>query len=431
MSNGVYFKPPWKDVIFLPGVSIQERKPSLFLFCPWVQEKTDSFLSEAKEQIAVYERYHIWELAKKMANPYEVIYTQDDSHFHPSLCIYKPLSRSFYKMIEILQVLQFFTRLPKQTQKIRSAHVAEGPGGFIEAFIELGEKERRHIQSSHAITLKPTDSHTPGWRRATHFLQRHKEVCLEYGVDSTGDIYQKGNQESFIKAAGGGKGVHFFSADGGFDFSLDYSLQEKKIYHLLVCSSLIGLQVLLQGGSFVLKVFDIQSEHTQILIGLISSCFREWCLYKPSTSRPCNSERYLLCRDYRGLKKEVIDMLTLMERKSLYEMYPKAESFLTEKELSFFGANQKHTVDLQKNALKLARTYIETPTLWATDFTNHFSQASDWCSSHRMPFLQRQPNASKVQVVVSQMSERVAVLRSQRPDVETKNHLPSDQALPA
>jgi hypothetical protein len=49
-------------------------------------------------------------------------------------------------MIEILSVLQFFDRLPKTTQKVRSAHVAEGPGGFIEAFFERAERNKKIIQ---------------------------------------------------------------------------------------------------------------------------------------------------------------------------------------------------------------------------------------------------------------------------------------------
>ena len=131
-------------------------------FTTWPDTQADISLQEWKEKIALYERYHIWELAKKMANPYECIYTQDDKNFHPSLCMYKPLSRSFYKMIEILSVMQFFETLPKTLSKLRSAHVAEGPGGFIEAFLERAEKHKKIVGSAVAMTLKPTDNHTPG-----------------------------------------------------------------------------------------------------------------------------------------------------------------------------------------------------------------------------------------------------------------------------
>jgi len=329
-------------------------------------------------------------------------------------------------MIEILSVLQFFERLSKTTNKIRSAHVAEGPGGFIEALLERADKLKKTVSHVTAMTLKPTDSHTPGWRRASGFLQKHKEIILHYGIDGTGDMYQKGNQESFIEAAK--PGVHLFTADGGFDFSLDYFLQEKRVFHLLICSVLIGLQVLAQDGSFILKFFDISAKPTQILIAHITSCFKEWTVYKPVTSRPCNSERYLLCRGYRGVKKEVIEILTEMETQSLRDLYPVNIEVLTEGETAFFKKNIEDTVVLQKNALCLAESFINDPSLWKEIFQSHFQRSIQWCSTFQMPFLQKKPLVLTVEAVVSQMSLRAAVLRSRKPDAELETPLPSDPA---
>jgi 23S rRNA U2552 (ribose-2'-O)-methylase RlmE/FtsJ len=411
-------KPPWKNVGFCPS----RQYPLNISYAQWPDTAFDPALQDWKEKIALYERFHIWELAKKMANPYECIYTQDDKNFHPSLCMYRPLSRSFYKMIEILSVMQFFETLPKTLQKIRTAHVAEGPGGFIEAFLERAEKHKKIVSSATAMTLKPTDNHTPGWRRANGFLQKHKEVILHYGIDGTGDMYQKGNQESFVQTVK--PGVHLFTADGGFDFSTDYLMQEKRIYHLLICSAIVGLQSLLPNGAFILKFFDIYAKPTQILISLISGCFKEWCLYKPATSRPCNSERYLLCRGFRGLTKEVLAIITEMETNSLREFYP----IDTEPSAPYANSLQQ-IVELQKHSLSLAETYIENPLQWKTDFQAHFQKSVNWCSLFQMPALQKQPIAAAVQVVASQMSARVAVLRSRMPDVEKDHPRPSYPAL--
>lgn len=418
-------KPPWKCVGFFSNIN----KPQLPTeYGPWPPEalERDPDLQRWKNQIAIYEKAHIWELAKKMANPYECIYTQDDSHFHPSICMYKPLSRSFYKMIEILSVLQFFERLPKTTHKLRTAHVAEGPGGFIEAFFERAEKNKKLITATTAMTLKPTDSQTPGWRRATSFLQKHREITLHYGTDGTGDMYKKENQESFIQTCK--PGVHIFTADGGFDFSTDYLLQEKSIYHLLVCSSLIGLQCLVPGGSFVLKFFDIYAKPTQLLISLIRSCFQGWVLYKPATSRPCNSERYLLCRGFRGLPKEVLSALTLLESQSAKGLYP-IVSQLDDKEL--FETNIQQIVNLQKAALSDADLYIKDPVLWKSDFRSHFRRSLDWCTTFQMPALQKQPITVAVEAVASQMSARAAALQSRRLGAETGHPPPSDPAWQA
>ena len=335
-------KPPWKNADFCVGKRIV---PSLFIFKDWVPTETDRELQEYKDKIAIYEKFHIWELAKKMANHYECIYTQDDTHFHPSLCLYRPLSRSFYKMIEILHILDFFDRIPKTLNKIRSAHVAEGPGGFIEALLEVAGKKKRVVSTALAMTLKPTDNHTPGWRRASNFLQKHREVVLHYGPDGSGDIYKKENQASFITTAK--TGVHLFTADGGFDFSTDYMLQEKRVYHLLICSVLIGLQVLQQDGFMIIKLFDIYGEPTQILISVVTSCFKEWTLYKPATSRPCNSERYLLCRGFRGASKDILSILTSFERLSAQNLYPTSTDFLSQQEKDVFKKNISDIVATQ------------------------------------------------------------------------------------
>lgn len=405
MENGEQ-KPPWKSVSFCstPYKELDVR------FASWSEVAVDTSLQSSKDKIALYEKYHVWELAKKMANPYECIYTQDDSHFHPSLCLYRPLSRSFYKMIEILAVLEFFDRLPKNLAKIRTAHIAEGPGGFIEAFIERAEKYSKRVSSCLAMTLKPTDNHTPGWRRANTFLQKHKEVILHYGIDGTGDIYQKGNQESFIQSAK--PGVHLFTADGGFDFSTDYLMQEKRIFHLLVCSSIIGLQCLLPGGALVLKFFDIYAKPTQVLISLIISCFQKWTLYKPATSRPCNSERYLLCSGFKTLPPSILTHLTEIESQSLKDFYPYSE-------ISCFQENIQNVLAIQKSALADADLYIQNPLKWKDDFNTHFKQSIHWCSSFNMPFTQRQPIAAAVQAVVLQMSARVSALQSRRPGAAT------------
>lgn len=407
-------KPPWKSVSFC-STPYKEFVPT---FASWSDVIIDASLQTSKDEIALYEKYHVWELAKKMANPYECIYTQDDSHFHPSLCLYRPLSRSFYKMIEILSVLDFFDRLPKGLAKIRTAHIAEGPGGFIEAFIERAEKYSKKVGSCVAMTLKPTDNHTPGWRRANNFLQKHKEVILHYGIDGTGDIYQKGNQDSFIQSVK--PGVHLFTADGGFDFSNDYPMQEKRIFHLLVCSSIIGLQSLVPGGCFVLKFFDIYAKPTQVLISLILSCFQKWTLYKPATSRPCNSERYLLCSGFKSLPPHVLTLLTLIESESLKEKYPYSE-------INIFEENIQRVLKIQKSALADANKYIKNPMKWKEDFDIHFKQSIVWCSSFNMPFTQKQPIAAAVQAVVSQMSARVAVLQSRKPGVETSHPRPCGQ----
>ena len=79
-----------------------------------------------KERIGKVDSENKWELAKKMVNPYELVYTHNDERLPPSLSIVQPLSRSYFKMVELLDVLDFFQGVG--STKIKTAHVAEGPG---------------------------------------------------------------------------------------------------------------------------------------------------------------------------------------------------------------------------------------------------------------------------------------------------------------
>ena len=49
-------------------------------------------------------------------------------------------------MTEMLHHLQFFDR-HKET-KLKSLHICEGPGGFIESFLQCAEDRRRTVAAS-------------------------------------------------------------------------------------------------------------------------------------------------------------------------------------------------------------------------------------------------------------------------------------------
>ena len=73
-----------------------------------------------------------WDIYKKYTNPFEYIHSIISPQQKISISKLKPLSRSFYKMIELYNLFNFSE---DYMQEIKSFHLAEGPGGFIEAFI--------------------------------------------------------------------------------------------------------------------------------------------------------------------------------------------------------------------------------------------------------------------------------------------------------
>jgi 23S rRNA U2552 (ribose-2'-O)-methylase RlmE/FtsJ len=362
-------------------------------FGEWI-DKSDSLLSEKKESITAYEENHKWELAKKMTNPYEMVYTHEDPHFHPSLCVLHPLSRSYFKMLEMLDVLQFYEQTIKHAPKVYTAHVAEGPGGFIQAVVDTCDYHRKILASAAAMTLKASDQRVPGWRRASAYLQKHKEIRLHYGADGTGDVYKPQNQVSFAQHAG--LGVQLFTADGGFDFSIDYKHQEEHVYRLLVCSANTGLRVLGKGGCFVIKVFDIFSEPTKVFLTLLGRCFKEWMLYKPAISRPCNSERYFLGRGFRGASDATLEAFDLIQQKAEQNVYP-TNDILLPSEREYLERWVAESTAQQIESIDTAIEYAKNPSIWyETTLPIHFRNSLNWCSRFHVPSMLRTPLLIKV-----------------------------------
>lgn len=381
-------KPPWETVVFqqsaFPDESLLKQCSQITYTASW-NELSHELLNAVKAKIEPLEKNHVWEILKKRTNPYELVYTQDNSDCPSSISITKPLSRSYFKMVEILSVANFFERIPKTVQKIRSAHVAEGPGGFIEAVLDRSSLYRLPISKIFAMTLKPTNSHIPGWRRAFTFLQKHPEIKIHYGEDGTGDLYSIANQNSFIELFQLTK-AQLFTGDGGFDFSVDYENQEKIMFTLLSASAITGLQVLNMDGTFVLKLFDIFSSSTQLLLRLITFCFKEWTLYKPSMSRPCNSERYLVCRGFRKVFPQILQLLKQIEQNASINLFPNVEyfSFFNEKERDYL---EQHIREFNQHQIEnIEKTIaLQSDTSEKYDWKPQYKLAQQWCSQFRVP----------------------------------------------
>jgi 23S rRNA U2552 (ribose-2'-O)-methylase RlmE/FtsJ len=297
-----------------------------------------------------------WEYYKKVVNPYELVYTQKKyDNFPESICILKPLSRSYFKMTEMLELINFFGTF--RSENVRGAHVCEGPGGFIEALYDEAFKNRKKVQTSIAMTLKSKQSNVPGWKRASQFLQKNRNVRILYGEDDTGDIMKPENQQYFIDycihPAYGGK-MNLFTADGGFDFSCDYTKQESLIFPLLLASTKIGFEVLRKGGVFILKLFDFYEKATVDLLYFLSCHFSEWTLYKPATSRPCNPEQYFIGKGFIGCTDEVFDVLRLWC--SMLENGQQVQSLFK----SDYSMEFKRTIEeLRKHSFNTQTEYLE------------------------------------------------------------------------
>ena len=279
-----------------------------------INRKEYSQLQELKNKIDSKD----WDKNKKFSNDYELIHIPNKRKKSDSIALYEPLSRSYFKMIEIIFD---FKLLDKNSNKessdsnkdsnkdFKSAHIAEGPGGFMEATYNLSHNINIYKDYKHyGITLYSNNKDIPGWNKASTFINSDSDIVISYGKDNTGNIY---NYENIIEFGNtvGINSCHIVTGDGGFDFSLDFNKQEQLSYRLIFCEIVCALTVQKVGGHFVCKMFDTFSMSSIKLLYFISCFYEEVYLNKPLTSRPANSEKYIVAKNFKGIDLSYLDNL--------------------------------------------------------------------------------------------------------------------------
>jgi hypothetical protein len=131
-----------------------------------------------------------------------------------------------------------------------------------------------------------------------------KNQCnIFYGGDGDGNILKERNIREFCHWVAGhdqwkpGR-AHLVTGDGGIEAD-DLNKQEAECAKLLMSELLLAALNTVQGGSAVLKVFDLFSETSAVMVMLACHWFEKVELIKPFSSRPCSSEKFLVMRGRR------------------------------------------------------------------------------------------------------------------------------------
>lgn len=246
------------------------------------------YLSNIKQKITNKEKY--WDMYKKYTNPYEYIHTQVPVK-KKSVSKHKPLSRSYFKMIELIYMFDIATTITRE--KIQTFHLAEGPGGFIEAICKINGCNQENRFYGMSLLDDNNDNNIPAWKKSNHFLRDNPNVFIESGKDGTGNILSVDNFHHVVEKYG--NTMDIVTADGGFDFSIDFNQQEIFIAKLLFAQVAYAINLQKKGGIFILKIFDCFMMHTIDILYLLSSFYENVYIIKPHTSRYGNSEKYVVC----------------------------------------------------------------------------------------------------------------------------------------
>jgi len=254
----------------------------------------------------------IFSSARERANPYETI----KSHIF--------MNRAAVKMAEIDHMLALFElmcpALLQDDGTLYFADVCAGPGGFSEYVMwrawqlseqVAGQNSKHHLRHAECFgfTLAGKDSFN---------LAKFNDLApnntfwdlSETAGDGSGSVYVEPNLRAVEQAVllrTNNQRVSLYMADGGFSVEGDENLQEVKLQQLILCQFLAGLLLLRPGGVFLCKIFDVFTPFTAGLLHFLYCSFDQFALIKPVTSRPANSERYVVCIGLKEERPAVID----------------------------------------------------------------------------------------------------------------------------
>ena len=252
-----------------------------------------------------------WDNIKKYTNPYEFIHTPVPK-YNLSISKVKPISRAFFKLIEIYNTFNIFQNMPTN---INTFHLAEGPGGFIEATTFI--RKNNLLDNYYGISLiNEEDKKIPNWKKIDTLLKKYPNIHITYGSDGTGDLYTSENLQYCIDNYK--NSMEIITGDGGFDFSNNFDKQESNAFRLVLTQVFYAISLQKYNGHFILKMFDLFTENSIQIIYLLSCFYKKVIISKPNTSRRANSEKYIICKNFKYkdtsfINKKLVNIIKILE----------------------------------------------------------------------------------------------------------------------
>jgi hypothetical protein len=135
-------------------------------------------------------------------------------------------------------------------------------------------------------------------------------------------------------------------------------------------------------GHCYIKLFDTYSNSTKTLITLCGSCFKEFSIYKPAISRPCNSERYFIGKNLKNNTKKVLDILKIFQIQLQDNKYPTMIiDPLTDNYINMISSNLEKK---QIEHINLAKQFAENPELHKEYYQTHLQKSVLFCKDMKI-----------------------------------------------
>lgn len=241
---------------------------------PMQMERNDKLqyqLSKYREQ----GRWKYMRITSRLINPFEVV-----THLLPSTII----SRGYCKLWQLIQdhdISSFLDERFGANGERRTLHLCEAPGGFIqcvEAVFPTVRWKATSIQANVAFA----------------FGQSEKGSVIRL-PEAEGTLLNRTNLEHLCECP---DKVHLVTGDGSKGPKSATS-EENDSWALICAETVVALNALEPGGVFVCKIFEFYLLSTQSILWVLYKTFDQVEIHKPTTSRPCNSEKFVVATGFR------------------------------------------------------------------------------------------------------------------------------------
>ena len=342
------------ELTYVPNKLISVENMSLY----------QTMISEEKSKIDEVDKQ--WNRVKRNIHDYEYIYTSPNKNRNLSQIV--PISRSYFKLKEMIVDFKIHFE-----QSIIFC-MGEAPGGFVQSILEYKD----NISKIYANTLLSENKDVPNWN---HNLKKESLIDFYSGIQGDGDLCDMNNLLSYIKYIGNNS-VDFITGDGGFDYSEDYNKQEFNSLPLIYSEIFLALNLLKKGGCFICKLFDIFLKSTIQLLYILMLSFDKVSIQKPRFSRLSNSEKYIVCENYKGYNKELNNLLFRSFQSNEIDIQID-DNF--NKILNKF--NREYS-QIQINQIKKGLSLISRNKIMNTPSLNQINKGINWCKKYNVPINQ-------------------------------------------
>lgn len=224
-------------------------------------------------------------------------------------------NRAGDKILETLKLLDLDKELIKKHKDyFYFSSVADGPGSWVEVILKLVKNPILGF----GMTLLTKDIKGKSTLNWYPWLKNDERFFIDYGKTGTGNIYLLDNIIQFhnnIKEKTNNIMLNLSISDGGIEVTkpingIHYdTIQELLNNRLKLSEFFIGLLNLKENGILISKIYDCFSDLMASILYIASIMFEKVYIIKPTTSRIVNSEKYLVCLNYKKNNDNILKVI--------------------------------------------------------------------------------------------------------------------------